>query len=144
MIIHSAAEISKINEPVAMVDGGFDPLHHGHVAYFKAASELGLPLLCCLSPDEWIIKKHPILLPQEKRAQVIDAIKYISYTYLSTISTANALKLIKPKKYIKGKDWENRLPEAEVGVCKEFNIEIVYLDTILDSSTKLINQFIKQ
>jgi nicotinic acid mononucleotide adenylyltransferase len=33
---------------VAMVDGAFDPLHRGHIEYFRAAAELGLPLLCNL------------------------------------------------------------------------------------------------
>jgi glycerol-3-phosphate cytidylyltransferase-like family protein len=27
---------------VAMVDGGFDPLHGGHVAYFREAARLGV------------------------------------------------------------------------------------------------------
>ena len=28
---------------VTIVTGGFDPLHSGHIAYFKAAKELGNP-----------------------------------------------------------------------------------------------------
>src|SRR4029078_8932155 len=52
---------------VTMVDGGVDPLHHGHVAYFQAAAGLGLPVLCNVAPDDWVRRKHPPLLPQAER-----------------------------------------------------------------------------
>ena len=29
-----------------MVDGAFDPLHHGHIEYFRRAKEVGGTLLC--------------------------------------------------------------------------------------------------
>ncbi len=47
-----------------MVDGGFDPLHGGHIAYFRAARELGRPLLCNLSGDDYVRAKHEPLLPR--------------------------------------------------------------------------------
>ena len=33
---------------VGMVDGGFDPLHRGHIEYFRSAAQLGVPVLCGL------------------------------------------------------------------------------------------------
>ena len=33
---------------VVLVTGGFDPLHSGHLAYFKAAKELGDKLVLSL------------------------------------------------------------------------------------------------
>ena len=35
------SELKQYRGVVAMVDGGFDPLHHGHIAYFEAAAGLG-------------------------------------------------------------------------------------------------------
>ena len=35
-------------EKYILVTGGFDPLHSGHIAYFKAAKELGTKLVVCL------------------------------------------------------------------------------------------------
>ena len=64
---------------VAMVDGAFDPLHHGHIAYFKAARELGAPVLCNLASDRYVRTKHRPLLTETQRATVIDAIRYIDY-----------------------------------------------------------------
>src|SRR5690606_1559371 len=43
----------------------------------------------------------------------------------------------------KGKDWEGRLPAEEVAVCRDHGIEIVYLDTVTDSSTERVRDFLK-
>ena len=58
-----------------MVDGAFDPLHTGHIEYFKAASVLDAPLLCNVASDRYVANKHPPLLPEAQRAEVIDAIR---------------------------------------------------------------------
>ena len=40
-----------------IVTGGFDPLHSGHIAYFKAAKKLGDKLVVGLNSDEWLRRK---------------------------------------------------------------------------------------
>lgn len=127
---------------VAMVDGGFDPLHRGHIEYFKTALELGLPLLCCVTSDSYVRKKHKPLLPDDHRAVIIDSIRYISYTFINRKTTAEVLRLLRPRYYVKGKDWEGRLPEEEVRVCNKYNIEMVFLDTVIDSSTKILKRYV--
>ena len=42
---------------VVLVTGGFDPLHSGHIAYFKAARELGDILVVGLNSDSWLTRK---------------------------------------------------------------------------------------
>jgi bifunctional ADP-heptose synthase (sugar kinase/adenylyltransferase) len=133
-------DLSGLNGQVTMVDGGFDPLHHGHIAYFAAASGLGLPVLANVSSDEWVARKHPPLLAQAERAAVVDAIRYISYTHLSGGATADVLRALAPRFYAKGVDWEGKLPEEELAVCAEHGIEVVYLDTVLASSTALLQR----
>ena len=47
--------------------------------------------------------------------------------------------------YVKGSDWRERgLPPEQAVICREHGIEIVYLDTLLDSSTRLLQQFTDQ
>ena len=42
-------------------------------------------------------------------------------------------------------DWRARgLPPEQAVICREHGIEIVYLDTLLDSSTRLLQQFTDQ
>jgi cytidyltransferase-like protein len=126
---------------VGMVDGAFDPLHRGHIEYFRAAAELGVPLLCNVASDAYVRTKHPPLLPDVHRVAVVDAIRYISYTHLYITDTETTLRELRPRYYIKGQDWKGRLPAEQVQICREYGIEIVYLDTVVDSSTRLLEQF---
>jgi glycerol-3-phosphate cytidylyltransferase-like family protein/2-polyprenyl-3-methyl-5-hydroxy-6-metoxy-1,4-benzoquinol methylase len=141
-MIVPTSELRRLRGQVAMVDGGFDPLHAGHVEYFAAAAELGMPVLCNLSSDEWVSRKHPVLLPQEQRAQVIDAMRDVAYTHVSSGPTVDVLRELRPRYYVKGSDWRDRLPADEVAVCEEHGIEIVYLDTVRDSSTRIMNRYV--
>jgi bifunctional ADP-heptose synthase (sugar kinase/adenylyltransferase) len=140
-VIVATEQLHELAGTVAMVDGGFDPLHHGHVAYFFAASELGAPVLCNLAPDAWVSAKHAPLLPQAERGAVIDAIRYISFVHLAHTATADVLTTLRPRYYVKGADWRDRLPEAEVELCAAHGIEIVFLDTVLDSSTAILRRY---
>jgi len=50
MIVDSRG-LSELARKVVMVDGSFDPLHDGHIAYFAEAAALGMPVLCNIAPD---------------------------------------------------------------------------------------------
>jgi glycerol-3-phosphate cytidylyltransferase len=137
-------DLGNYEKKVVMVDGCFDPLHIGHIKYFEAAAELGFPVLCNVQSDKYIVeaKNRPALLPEEQRAAVIDSIKHISFVHICRTSTADVLKTLKPAKYVKGNDWKQKgLPQEEVDICKEAGTEIVYLDTVLDSSTNIVENF---
>ena len=46
-----------MEETYVLVTGGFDPLHSGHIAYFKAAKLLGTKLVVGMNSDEWLTRK---------------------------------------------------------------------------------------
>jgi cytidyltransferase-like protein len=140
-VIVETDDLPRHRGAVTMVDGGFDPLHPGHVAYFEAAAALGLPVLCNVSSDEWVARKHRPLLAQSERAAIIDAIRFVAYTHLSRTTTNDVLRLLEPRYYAKGADWRGRLPEEELATCRERGIEVVYLDTVLDSSTAVLERY---
>jgi cytidyltransferase-like protein len=129
---------------VAMVDGAFDPLHRGHIEYFRAATALGVPLLCNVASDRYVRTKHPPLLPEDQRAAIVDAIRYITYTHVNPYDTETVLRELRPRFYVKGKDWDGRLPPEQVTICRDCGIEVVYLDTMLDSSSRILEQFALQ
>ena len=138
-------QLKQYRGRVAMVDGAFDPLHRGHIEYFRAAAErLDAPLLCNVASDRYVSTKHPPLLPEDQRAAVVDAIRYITYTHINEFDTETILRELRPRYYVKGKDWEGRLPPDQVVICRECQIEVVYLDTVLDSSSRLLKQFREQ
>lgn len=134
-------ELKKHRHSVTMVGGGFDPIHKGHIDYFKEALGLGLPVLCSIDSDEYVRMKHVPFLPEEYRAAIIDSIRYISLTHINPQSTAAVLRELQPRYYVKGKDWEGHLPDEEIEVCQQFGIEIVYVDTVLDSSSDLLGSY---
>lgn len=124
-----------------MVDGGFDPLHAGHVKYFEEAAGLGLPVLCNVSCDAYVATKHPVLLPERQRVALIDAIRWIAFVHLSRTTTAAVLEELRPRYYVKGGDWRDRLPAEEVDVCRRNDIEPVFLETVIESSSGLLARY---
>lgn len=143
-MIVTTEELSSLAHKVAMVDGAFDPLHGGHIAYIAQAKKFGLSILVNIARDEYTSRKHPVMLPASKRASVIDALRDVDYVHVSSLTTADVLSRLRPRYYIKGQDWSGRLPEEEVSVCKSCGIEIAFLDTILDSSTKILKDLSNQ
>jgi bifunctional ADP-heptose synthase (sugar kinase/adenylyltransferase) len=140
-VIVATDDLPRYRGEVTMVDGGFDPIHHGHVAYFEAAAGLGLPVLCNVSGDDWVAAKHPPLLDQAERGAVVDAFRCVAYTHLSRIATAGVLELLAPRYYAKGADWKGRLPKEELAICARVGTEVVYLDTVVDSSTAILERY---
>jgi len=63
---------------VTIVTGGFDPLHSGHIAYFKAAKELGNPLCVGVNSDEWLTrKKGKPFMTIDERMSIIKELKCV-------------------------------------------------------------------
>lgn len=63
---------------IVLVTGGFDPLHSGHIAYFKSARQLGHRLVVGLNSDKWLTrKKGRPFLPFEERAAIIKELKMV-------------------------------------------------------------------
>ena len=42
---------------IAVVSGGFDPIHSGHIAYLNAAKNEGDILIVALNSDAWLANK---------------------------------------------------------------------------------------
>ena len=42
---------------IALVTGGFDPLHSGHIKYMKAARKMGDKLMVGTNSDDWLTNK---------------------------------------------------------------------------------------
>ncbi|MFM9085975.1 MAG: adenylyltransferase/cytidyltransferase family protein [Acidimicrobiia bacterium] len=145
-MIVSSAELGSLIGRVTMVDGSFDPLHDGHVAYFRAAREIGHPVLCNVTTDAWTAAKHPVLLPAERRAAVLDAVRWIDYVHVADGPTVEVLGALRPLVYAKGNDWLARggVPEEEREACARLGIEVRYLDTVRNSSSAVLADFARR
>ena len=58
---------------IIIVSGGFDPIHSGHIAYFKSAKDLGDKLIVALNSDAWLVnKKGKFFMPFLERKAIVE------------------------------------------------------------------------
>ena len=63
---------------IVVVSGGFDPIHSGHIEYFKSAKEFGNKLIVALNSDRWLEKKKgKFFMPFSERYEIVSSIKYV-------------------------------------------------------------------
>ena len=78
---------------IVLITGGFDPLHSGHIAYFKAAKTLGDMLIVGLNSDEWLErKKGRAFMPWNERLCVVNNLSMVDevYTFDDTDGSAKS------------------------------------------------------
>ena len=76
---------------IVLCTGGYDPLHSGHIAYFKAARALGNKLIVGLNSDEWLErKKGRAFMPWNERLAVVNNLAMVdeTFTFLDDDNTA--------------------------------------------------------
>ncbi len=57
---------------ISLVTGGFDPLHSGHISYFKRAKDLSNYLVVGINTEEWLTrKKGQYFQSWKERAEII-------------------------------------------------------------------------
>jgi cytidyltransferase-like protein len=67
---------------IVLITGGFDPLHSGHIAYFKAAKTLGDMLIVGLNSDDWLVrKKGAAFMPWNERLCIINNLSMVNEVY---------------------------------------------------------------
>ena len=111
---------------IIIVSGGFDPIHSGHISYFKSAKDFGDKLVVALNSDEWLEKKKgKAFMPFKERKAIIENLscvdEVIDFKDDSIGSATNALhkaKQIYPNDdiyFANGGDRDkNNIPEMSV------------------------------
>lgn len=84
---------------IVLVTGGFDPIHSGHIEYFKAAKQLGDKLIVGLNSDAWLTrKKGQPFMPYYERMMVVGNLSMVDETIQyddSDDSSINAIKRVR-------------------------------------------------
>lgn len=118
-----------------LIGGVFDPLHAGHLAYIREAKQHGT-VVCALSEQS---DRHPPLVPWWDRFVLLSS---LGVTVIENdLGIAHILRTLQPKAYIKGQDWKDRLPLDQVEACAEVGAEIIYTDTVTQSSSRLLADY---
>jgi D-beta-D-heptose 7-phosphate kinase/D-beta-D-heptose 1-phosphate adenosyltransferase len=67
-------------ETIVLVTGGFDPLHSGHIAYFREARKLGDKLIVGVNSDAWLTrKKGRAFMPLHERLEIVKNIQGVDH-----------------------------------------------------------------
>ena len=130
-----------------IASGYFDPIHVGHIEYFRLSKALGDKLIVIVNTDKQALKKKGyVFMPEGERIEIIRSIGIVDNVILSidtdesvsrTLSFLSTFcpgdKLI----FAKGGDRHaEEIPENKT--CKKYNIEIVDgLGNKIQSSSEL-------
>ena len=136
---------------IVVVSGGFDPIHSGHIAYFKAAKALGDQLVVGINSDEWLIrKKGKAFMPIHERQAVVQSIKYVDYVIRFDDNDDSAILLLKLVK----QTWPNdKIIFANGGDRNESNNREISVEDVkfvygvggsmkLNSSSKILHDWL--
>lgn len=141
---------TTMNKKILIVSGGFDPIHIGHIRYFKEAKSLGDYLVVILNSDDFLInKKGYKVMPFEERKEILESIKYVDYVISckdkdnSVCETLRKFKEEFKEYYLIFANGGDRNAEntLEKKVCEELGIELIYNvgGKKIQSSSELVN-----
>ena len=110
---------------VVLATGGFDPLHSGHIAYLRAARQLGNMLVVGVNSDAWLVrKKGRSFMPASERISIIENLRFVDHCILfgdnddTAIEAINNVKLLYPNSQIifanGGDRTKDNIPEMSV------------------------------
>ncbi|MBR9706774.1 adenylyltransferase/cytidyltransferase family protein [Candidatus Pacearchaeota archaeon] len=129
---------------IVAVSGYFDPIHIGHIEYFKKSKELGDKLIVIINNDNQTMnKKGFVFMPHIERAKIIEELGCVDEIFISIdedASVCQSLGQIKPHIFTQGGDRFNKeVPEAKV--CELHNINMIdQLGRKIQSSSDLVKK----
>jgi D-glycero-beta-D-manno-heptose 1-phosphate adenylyltransferase len=123
---------------IAFANGVFDVLHVGHIRYLQDAARVADVLVVGVNSDASVRllkgEGRP-LMPAEERAEIVAAIRGVSYvTVFGESSPARLLESLRPDFQCKGTDYTaDSVPEAEV--VRAYGGKVVIVGDPKDHST---------
>lgn len=119
---------------IVLITGGFDPIHSGHIAYFKAARALGDILVVGVNSDAWLTrKKGSPFMPYTERSDIVKNIVGVDFVIDfndSDGSAKHAIQMVRqsyPQDHIifanGGDRTSTNIPEMDI---QDNNLEFVF------------------
>jgi cytidyltransferase-like protein len=134
---------------IACVSGYFDPIHIGHIEYFKQSKNIADKLMVIVNNDDQSkLKKGKYFMPVDERIKIIQELKCVDFVIKSIDMDRTVCKTLesvepRPTYFCNGGDQNNNsIPEADI--CNRLGIELRdgFGDKI-QSSSWLINKIKK-
>ena len=120
----------------ALVSGGFDPVHVGHLRMFQDAKNLSNKVILLLNNDEWLIKKKgKPFMNQNQRKEILEEFKSITEVIIQTSSEKSSSRAIeefvnnnsnKSICYCNGGDRSNIKNILESDICQKLGVSLEF------------------
>ncbi len=126
---------------IVCVSGYFDPIHIGHIEYFKKSKSIGEKLMVIVNNDEQaVLKKEKPFMPVSERIAIISELSCVDYVVKSIDTDRTVCKTLetvepKPTYFCNGGDQNNNtIPEVDI--CNKRDIILMdgFGDKIQSSS----------
>ena len=118
-----------MSEKIVCVSGYFDPIHIGHIEYFKMSKNIADKLMVIVNNDEQaVLKKGKAFMPVDERIKIIQELKCVDIVIKSvdldrTVCQTLATVEPKPTFFCNGGDQNNNsIPEVDI--CNKLSIEL--------------------
>jgi cytidyltransferase-like protein len=133
---------------IVCVSGYFDPIHIGHIEYFKQSKAIGDKLMVIVNNDEQaLLKKGKHFMKADERIAIIKELRCVDYVVKSIDTDRTVCKTLetvepKPDFFCNGGDQNNNtIPE--VNICSKRGIELRDgFGNKIQSSSWLINEIV--
>lgn len=121
----------------AIISGGFDPIHGGHIKLLEDASNLADKICVILNSDEWLIsKKGRYFMNQLERKIIIQNLSFVDQVIEQSnekdqSSINGIIEFMKNHKnervcFCNGGDRNSKEDIKEAEICKRFNITMEF------------------
>jgi D-beta-D-heptose 7-phosphate kinase/D-beta-D-heptose 1-phosphate adenosyltransferase len=81
---------------IILVTGGFDPIHSGHIEYFRAAKKLGDLLVVGINSDRWLSRKKGVpFMPANERFAIVSSMNMVDRAMFFNDDDGSAKQAIK-------------------------------------------------
>ncbi len=137
---------------IAIISGGFDPIHVGHIELMEKAKSIADSLVVIVNDDDFLTrKKGKPFMPLKERLQIVRSIKHVDMAIKSVDKDQTVCKTLKSLASCKtsnekllfcnGGDRTSGENTPEHKLCIELGIEPIYgLGDKIQSSSWLINK----
>ncbi len=147
--LENILESKRHNHVIVTTSGAFDLLHPGHIRTLKFAKSLGDILVVGLNTDESIRRYKPgrPIMPENDRAQMVAAVRYVDYVTLFNEDTASRfLASVRPNIHVKGSEYQADGRFLERAVVDAYGITVSYIarEQNDNSTSGIIARIIKQ
>tara|TARA_B100000767_G_C19680959_1_gene499565 strand:- start:383 stop:1162 length:780 start_codon:yes stop_codon:yes gene_type:complete len=139
----------------ALVSGGFDPVHVGHLRMFQDAKKLSDNVILLLNNDEWLIKKKgKPFMNQNQRKEILDEFSSVSQVIIQKSNNKSSSKAIEdfvnnnPNKkicYCNGGDRSNIKNIHESEICRKLSVDLQFGvggEVKIESSSELTKNYL--